>query len=151
MTSNFSPATFCRHLARVIASETGVWYGAMDVANALARGLRGERLAGPAAVSMMVALSRGNGGLRATPDRLAEVAAALNRLADTDRVTEATVHTALAEVMGLSYPVVVVAVSPKGELSFETAGSLAELMKRRAVATMRERARVVAQAERRAA
>jgi hypothetical protein len=147
------PTVLCERIARAISSETGVWFGSMDVANALARALAGERLACGQSVSMMLALSSGSNGLRATPNRLAAVAAALNRLAETDsdtptaraqgQVTEAIVHTALVEVMRQTFGVIVVTVAPpKGELSFETAYSLAELLKRRAVAKMRERGRV---------
>jgi hypothetical protein len=100
---------------------------------------------------MILALSSGNNELRVTPNRLAAVAAALNAWAETDQVTEAIVHTALIEVMRLTYGVIVVTVSTSGELSFETANSLAELMKRRAVATMRGRQTAGGTPERRAA
>jgi hypothetical protein len=151
------PTLLCERIARAIASETGVWFGPMDVANALARALVGERLAILQPVSMMLALSSGHNGLRATPNRLAAVAGALNAGGDTepvtDQVTEAIVHTALVEVMRQTYGVIVVTVAPpKGELAIETAYSISELMKRRAVPKMRERGPVAGRTpERRAA
>jgi hypothetical protein len=142
------PTVLCERIARAIASETGTWYGSMDVANALARALVGERLAVFQPVSMMLALSSGHNGLRATPNRLAAVAGALNAGGDTepvtDQVTEAIVHTALVEVMRQTFGVIVVTVAPpKGELAIETAYSISELMKRRAKERMRETARQV--------
>lgn len=139
-TKPIGPTALCAHIARVISGETGVWFGPMDIANALARGLCGRPLAIGQPVSMMLTLSSSNNGLRASPNRLAEVVAALNAWAETDRVTEAIVHTALTEVMRLSCGAIVVTVSTRGELGIETAQSLAELMKRRAVATLRQRA-----------
>jgi hypothetical protein len=156
------PALLCERIARAISSETGVWFGSMDIANALARAVAGKRLAYHLPVSMMLALSSGNNGLRTTPNCLAEVARLLNWWGDTNQVTEGIVHNALVEVMRQIVGVIVVTVSPpKGELSIEWATSLAELMKRRAVARAKEAARLGArqpasatpgtQAERRAA
>lgn len=137
MTTN--PTSLLPDIALIIKKQTGVWYGSMDIANALARGLCGERLALRQPVSMMLALGRD--GLKASPNRLPAVAVALNALADTDRVTEAIVTVALMEVMRLTPAgVIVVTVSVSGELSFETAGSLIELIKRRAGAGLAERA-----------
>lgn len=138
MTAKLTALLFC-DIALIIKKQTGIWYGSSDIANALARALCGERLAIAQPVSMMLAL--GNSGLRASPNRLPAVAAALNVCADTDRVTEAIVTVALMEVMRLAgVGVMVVTVSVSGDLSFETAGSLAELMKRRAKVTMAYRA-----------
>lgn len=147
------PTLLCERIGQELFAETGVWFGSMDVMNCLARGLRGGgRLATGSPASGMFALSRAS-GLKVTPGHLlSNVVAMLNQWAENDRVTEAILQAALTEVMRLSYQVIVVTMSAEGELSFETAQSIAELMKQRAVTRMRVQARQVGVAvERRAA
>lgn len=130
-----NPTTLLTRIARAIKAESGVWFGPMDIASALARGLCGQRLAPGQPVSMILVLRKSD-GLKATPGRLPAVAAALNVCGDTDRVTEAVVYDALTKVMRLSLTVgvIVIEIDEAGELSLETALTIGELMKRRAVA-----------------
>lgn len=137
-------------IALIIKKQTGVWFGSMDIANALARGLCGEQLAGIPTVSdtatlgvqagtqaalrqpVSMMLTLGRDGLKVSPNHLPAATAALNGYAETSLVTEAIVTVALMEVMRLAPAgVIVVTVSISGELSFETAGSLIQLIKRR--------------------